>query len=97
MLRNLLIERFKLSYHYEKKDAEVYDLVVAKDGPKLIASEGAERAATPPRARWPSTPAAARLRSLPQAAAALCQRSFTSVGSCAWRVTTPRSASLSTF
>lgn len=48
MLRNLLIERFKLSYHYEKKDAEVYDLVVAKDGPKLIASEGAERAATPP-------------------------------------------------
>lgn len=48
MLQNLLIERFKLSYHYEKKDAEVYDLVVAKNGPKLIASEGAERATTPP-------------------------------------------------
>jgi hypothetical protein len=38
-----------------------------------------------------------RQQTLPQAAAALCQRSFTSVGSCAWRVTTPRSASLSTF
>jgi uncharacterized protein (TIGR03435 family) len=35
MLQNLLIERFKLTYHWEKKDGDVYDLVVAKNGPKM--------------------------------------------------------------
>ena len=35
MLQNLLIERFKLAYHFEKKPSPVYDLVVAKGGPRL--------------------------------------------------------------
>jgi len=35
MLRNLLIERFKLAYHFEKKEGQVYDLVVARNGSKL--------------------------------------------------------------
>jgi uncharacterized protein (TIGR03435 family) len=35
MLQNLLVERFKLAYHFHKKDADVYELVIAKDGPKL--------------------------------------------------------------
>jgi uncharacterized protein (TIGR03435 family) len=35
MMRNLLAERFHLTVHREKKEANVYDLVVAKNGPKL--------------------------------------------------------------
>lgn len=35
MLRNLLIERFHLTYHNEKKEATVYDLVLAKNEPKF--------------------------------------------------------------
>jgi uncharacterized protein (TIGR03435 family) len=35
MLQNLLIERFKLAYHYEKRDLEGYELVVGRNGPKL--------------------------------------------------------------
>jgi uncharacterized protein (TIGR03435 family) len=35
MLRALLIERFKLAVHVEKKEGRVYALVLAKDGPKL--------------------------------------------------------------
>ena len=35
MMQNLLRERFHLAYHYEKKEAATYDLVVAKNGPKL--------------------------------------------------------------
>jgi uncharacterized protein (TIGR03435 family) len=35
MLQNLLAERFKLSLHRDKKEAQMYDLVVAKGGPKL--------------------------------------------------------------
>ena len=38
MLQNLLAERFKLKIHREKKDSQVYDLVVAKNGPKLTES-----------------------------------------------------------
>jgi len=40
MLRNLLIERFKLAAHFEKKEVAGYQLVVAKGGPKLAASPG---------------------------------------------------------
>jgi len=36
MLQNLLAERFKLTVHREKKEMQVYDLVVAKGGSKLI-------------------------------------------------------------
>ena len=35
MKQNLLTERFKLAAHFEKKEAQVYELVVGKDGPKL--------------------------------------------------------------
>jgi uncharacterized protein (TIGR03435 family) len=40
MLRNLLIERFKLAAHFEKKDVAGYQLVVAKGGSKLAESPG---------------------------------------------------------
>ncbi len=36
MLQNLLAERFKLAVHREKKEMQVFDLVVAKGGPKLV-------------------------------------------------------------
>jgi len=35
MLQNLLSERFKLTYHFEKKEMQVYDLVVGKNGVKM--------------------------------------------------------------
>jgi uncharacterized protein (TIGR03435 family) len=41
MMRNLLIERFKLATHFEKKEVAGYRLVVAKGGQKLAASPGA--------------------------------------------------------
>jgi len=39
MLLPVLEDRFGLKYHTEKKDLEVYDLVVAKGGPKLKAAK----------------------------------------------------------
>jgi uncharacterized protein (TIGR03435 family) len=42
MLRNLLIDRFQLKFHYEKKEIQAYALVVAKNGPKLKDSSGPE-------------------------------------------------------
>lgn len=44
MLQNLLIERFRLRYHYETRESTVYDLVVAKGGPKMKPSNANERA-----------------------------------------------------
>lgn len=38
MLQNLLIARFGLKYHLEKREMPVYTLVVGKDGPKLKVS-----------------------------------------------------------
>jgi uncharacterized protein (TIGR03435 family) len=38
MLRNLLSERFKLAFHREEKVFSIYELEVAKSGPKLKAS-----------------------------------------------------------
>lgn len=35
MLQNFLAERFKLAAHREKKEMQVYEMVVAKGGPKL--------------------------------------------------------------
>ena len=35
MLQNLLAERFKLTVHHESKDLPVYELAIAKGGPKL--------------------------------------------------------------
>jgi uncharacterized protein (TIGR03435 family) len=40
MMRNLLIERFKLAAHFEKKELGGYELVVAKGGPKFALSPG---------------------------------------------------------
>jgi uncharacterized protein (TIGR03435 family) len=41
LLRQLLVQRFKLAIHHEMKDVNGYALVVAKGGPKLRASTGA--------------------------------------------------------
>jgi uncharacterized protein (TIGR03435 family) len=38
MLRNLLTDRFKLTFHREQKVFSIYELEVAKNGPKLKAS-----------------------------------------------------------
>jgi uncharacterized protein (TIGR03435 family) len=35
MVQALLADRFKLAFHYEKRDAELFELVVARGGPKL--------------------------------------------------------------
>jgi uncharacterized protein (TIGR03435 family) len=40
MLQNLLIERFKLAVHRDRKEMQVYELVIAKNGPKLTESAG---------------------------------------------------------
>jgi uncharacterized protein (TIGR03435 family) len=41
MLRNLLAERFKLTFHREQKEFSIYELKVGKNGPKLKASTAA--------------------------------------------------------
>ena len=46
MLRSLLVERFKLTFHREQKELSIYALEVAKGGPKLNASTA--DAAAPP-------------------------------------------------
>jgi uncharacterized protein (TIGR03435 family) len=38
MLRNLLTDRFKLTFHREERVFSIYELAVAKNGPKLKAS-----------------------------------------------------------
>lgn len=43
MLQTLLAERFKLAIRREKKEMQVYALVVAKDGPKLEKSKVEEK------------------------------------------------------
>src|SRR5260370_11469166 len=39
MLKSMMVERFKLKFHREKKDLPVYALVVGKNGPKLQKAE----------------------------------------------------------
>jgi uncharacterized protein (TIGR03435 family) len=39
MQQNLLIERFGLKFHFEKKEAQGYELVIAKNGPKFKESD----------------------------------------------------------
>jgi len=41
MMQKLLAERFKLSFHHEKRDQPVYAITVAKGGPKLTPSASA--------------------------------------------------------
>jgi uncharacterized protein (TIGR03435 family) len=45
MMQNLLAERFKLALHREKKDFSLYELTIAKNGPKLKPSTGDPSAA----------------------------------------------------
>src|SRR5207248_5078517 len=40
MLQTLLVERFKLMFHRDKKEAQTYVLLVGKGGPKLRESKG---------------------------------------------------------
>jgi uncharacterized protein (TIGR03435 family) len=40
MIQKLLADRFKLTFHHDKKELSVYTLVLAKGGPKLTKSEG---------------------------------------------------------
>ena len=40
MLQKMITERFKLTFHKEKKEIPVYVLSVAKSGPKLTKSDG---------------------------------------------------------
>ncbi len=39
MIRKLLAERFKLTFHHEKRELAAYVLTVAKDGPKLTPTQ----------------------------------------------------------
>jgi len=41
MMQNLLADRLKLKFHFEKKETQGYELVVAKNGPKMKESTGA--------------------------------------------------------
>jgi len=50
MQQRLLAERFGLQVHFERKDMTVYELTVAKGGPKL--KESPEPAAEKPEAAW---------------------------------------------
>ena len=40
MLQKLLVERFKLSFHHDKRELSVYVLAVGRGGPKLNKSDG---------------------------------------------------------
>ena len=64
MLQNLLIERFKLAYHFEKREADLFDLVVAKSGLKMkespagspLSDEDLARGASGPPGKPPAGP-----------------------------------------
>jgi uncharacterized protein (TIGR03435 family) len=47
MLRNLLVQRFKLVFHWTKEERRGFELAVAKDGAKLTESAGPEQAPAP--------------------------------------------------
>jgi uncharacterized protein (TIGR03435 family) len=51
MLQNLLAERFHLQFHWEKRDIQIYDLTVAKNGPKMKKSTIEPAPLTPPEPR----------------------------------------------
>jgi uncharacterized protein (TIGR03435 family) len=64
VLRELLVQRFALRYHVEKKQIQVYALQVAKNGPKLNVSklEPEDIAKNPDGQYWFSPPATIRLQ-----------------------------------
>jgi uncharacterized protein (TIGR03435 family) len=49
MLQTLLVRRFQLRYHIEEREMLVYDLIIAKGGPKLRQISDEEAAARTPR------------------------------------------------
>ncbi len=53
MIQNLLTERFDLKFHRESREVSVYDLVVAKGGPKLREPEKPAAGSPPPDPRAP--------------------------------------------
>lgn len=63
MIRNLLSDRFKLEFHWSKKEMAMYDLVVGKGGPKLKesvdkpAAEGKDDPPAPGRGKGAQTDA----------------------------------------
>jgi uncharacterized protein (TIGR03435 family) len=64
MLQNLLVERFKLNFHREKREMQVFELQVAKTGPKLKQSaetSQAEGAGPAEPAGLPSDPSKVKL------------------------------------
>jgi uncharacterized protein (TIGR03435 family) len=56
MLQDLLVERFKLTFHREEKQMPTYDLVVAKNGPKLKESPEAPPPGDPSAYKRPPGP-----------------------------------------
>jgi uncharacterized protein (TIGR03435 family) len=56
MLQNLLVERFKIRLHHEQREGTVYDLVVAKGGPKLRPADADEKADPVAQPKWTFTP-----------------------------------------
>ncbi len=54
MMQALLADRFKLAVHHEKRDQPVYELVVAKGGPKMEVSTDDGKAAAPPASAAPA-------------------------------------------
>jgi uncharacterized protein (TIGR03435 family) len=59
MLQNLLAERFKLTLHHETKEFPLYEMTVAKGGPKMKVSRG-DYNAPPPALPPPPPPGAGR-------------------------------------
>jgi uncharacterized protein (TIGR03435 family) len=53
MLQNLLKDRFGLTWHFQEKKMKGYHLTIAKNGPKLIASDTSLPRADQPRADQP--------------------------------------------
>jgi len=50
MQQNLLVDRFRLAFHREKREMQAFDLIVAKGGPKLQETTApAELPAPPPK------------------------------------------------
>lgn len=55
MMRTLLVERFKIAAHIERKEIAGYDLIVAKGGLKMAASPGPPNEDDAP-VSWPTKP-----------------------------------------
>lgn len=58
MLRNLIVERFKIAYHIDPRQMPTYDLVITKNGPKL--KEHIPSPDDNDRTKWPSVDPKAR-------------------------------------